>query len=363
MRAAILTPADGAVAVEQVSTAELKPQDVRLQIEASGVCHSDLSTIRGMLPSAELSAIVLGHEAAGTVLEVGSAVTRCTVGDRVIFSWWPQCGSCWYCLRGAATQCEFAAQLRADRSYSVIRSAGDRAYTLGMGAFAEEMIAHEFCAVPVESDLPSTQLALIGCGVTTGVGAVLWTAGVEPGSSVAVFGCGGVGQFAVQGARVAGATTIVAVDPVALKRDTAIQMGATHALDPSDGTAVEQLHELTNGRGVDYAFEVVGLPQVIQDAFLATRARGTVVAVGVPRAGSQVTFPADVLLAREKRILGSFYGSSVARVHFPLILQMVAAGQIDVASSISRQLHLGDVMEAFRAMEAGEVIRSVIVPG
>ena len=213
----------------------------------------------------------------------------------------------------------------------------------------------------IETDLPSEQLALIGCGVTTGVGAALMTAKVQPGSTVAVIGCGGVGQSVIQGARIAGASRIFAVDPVEMKRKTAEQLGATDLVDPADGDPIEQVKAATGGRGTDYAFEVIGLPDTILQAYNTARRGGTVVIVGMPRIEDMVTFPAMQLFSDEKKMLGCFYGSAQVRRDFPKLVDLAETGRLDIGSMVSRRIKLDDVNDAFRAMEAGEVIRSVIV--
>src|SRR5881397_240994 len=251
MKAAMCLEQDQPLAVEDVTPLDPGPDDVIVRITASGVCHSDLSVINGTLPAGK---VVLGHEGTGVVEKVGADVTRLAVGDRVIGSFIPACGVCWYCLHGQSNLCA--------ETYSVMfmprvrRANGEELQAMtGLGTFAEMMTVSHHSVVKVESDLPDEQLALIGCGVTTGVGAALNTAAVAPGSTVAVFGCGGVGQSVVQGARIAGAARIVAVDPVELKRTSALRLGATDALDPTEGDAVEQIRSLTGGHGVDYAFD------------------------------------------------------------------------------------------------------------
>jgi S-(hydroxymethyl)glutathione dehydrogenase/alcohol dehydrogenase len=202
---------------------------------------------------------------------------------------------------------------------------------------------------------------LIGCGVTTGVGAALNTARVQPGSSVAVVGCGGVGQAVIQGARIAGAARIIAVDPVALKREAATALGATDVVDPGDGDPVAAVQALTGGRGVDYAFEVIGLPETILQAFNCARAGGTAVVVGVPRLDSMVSVPSFPLVLQEKRLLGCVYGSAQVRRDFPRLISLVEQDKLDLGSMVSRRIKLDEINDAFRAMQAGEVIRSVIV--
>jgi S-(hydroxymethyl)glutathione dehydrogenase / alcohol dehydrogenase len=361
MKAAVFTPPETKLVIEEVTLDTLGPQDVRVTVEASGVCRSDLSILRATAEAAGsvgAPPMILGHEGAGVVTAVGTDVRRVEVGDRVIASFVPECGECWYCVRGESNHCETYGGSGAGH---VTRSDGSRPLGMsGLGTFAEEMIVHEHAVVPVRTDLPSEQLALIGCGVTTGVGAALWTAQVKPGATVAVFGCGGVGQFVMQGARIAGAARIFAVDPVPMKREHARQAGATDLVDPSSADPVEQIREATGGRGVDYAFEVIGNPNVIMQAYDATRPRGTTVVVGMAAADATITLPAVPLFLQEKRLIGSFYGSAQIRRNFADLVALAESGQLDIGSAVSRRIRLDEVNDAFRAMEAGEVIRSVI---
>ncbi len=359
MRVALLTAVGEPLEIETVTPEPLGPQDVRVRIDASGVCHSDVSIATGIVPMP--TPVILGHEGAGTVLEVGDRVTRVRVGDRVISSFLPACGDCWYCIRNLSQHCVRlldVAMVRRSR-----RESGKKVFSMsGLGTFADEMINHEWSLVPVETDLPAEQLALIGCGVMTGVGAVLNTAAVAPGSSVAVIGLGGVGQAVVQGARIAGAARVIGIDPVALKRGTASQLGASHVIDPGDGDLVERVRELTGGRGADYTFEVVGKPETIAAAREATRPAGTVVIVGMPAFDATVTFPAYALFSDEKLLVGSNYGSAQVRRDFPRLVALAESGALDLASMVSRTIALDDVNAAFEAMTSGEVVRSVIVP-
>jgi S-(hydroxymethyl)glutathione dehydrogenase/alcohol dehydrogenase len=331
---------------------------VRVQFAASGVCHSDLTVARGRLPSP--LPMVLGHEGAGTVLEGGAAVQEVAPGDRVIASFVPTCGACWFCTNGEGHLCTSSAAAR--QAVRGTRGDGSTVTAMsGLGTFADVMTTGAASVVKVETDLPSEQLALIGCAVTTGVGAVLNTAEVRAGDIVAVIGAGGVGQAVVQGARIAGASRILVVDPVALKREAARQAGATDLLDPAEDDPVAQLLDATDGRGVDHAFEVVGHPDTILQAFGAARRGGTVVVVGMAGGGATVSFPAARLFSDAKRLLGCFYGSARIRRDFPRMIGLIEAGRLDVGSMVSRRLRLDEVDEGFRAMEAGEVIRSVIV--
>ena len=358
MRAAIFTESNGDLSVEDVTPTDPGPRDVVVHITASGICHSDLSVINGTLPMPPPA--ILGHEGAGVVEKVGDAVTGLKVGDRVIGSFIPACGVCWFCLRDQSNLCENTYTVMAN--HRATRSDGSPLPTMtGLGTFADMMTVDEMSVVKVETDLPDEQLALIGCGVTTGVGSALNTAKVEPGSSVVVIGCGGVGQAVIQGARIAGAARIIAVDPVELKRNMALTLGATDVLDPGAGDIVSQVQALTGGRGADYAFEVIGIPELVTQAFNCVRSGGTAVAVGVPRFDQEITLPSFPLILSEKRLLGTVYGSAQVRRDFPRLIGLVEQGKLDLDHMVSKTIGLDDINEGFKAMQAGEVIRSVIV--
>lgn len=358
MRVAMFVESDQDLVIEEVDAMAPGPNDVVVRIGASGVCHSDLSIINGSLPLPP--PCILGHEGTGIVEEVGPSVAGFRPGDRVIASFVPNCGHCFFCVRGQANLCDQT--LIVGMTPRATRADGSIAggFT-GLGTFSDVMTVHESSLVKIETDLPDEQLALIGCGVTTGVGAVLNTAAVEPGSTVAVIGCGGVGQAVIQGARIAGAARIIAIDPVELKRKAAEQLGATDLVDPAAGDPVAAVAALTGGRGADYAFEVIGLPETILQAWGTARRGGTVVIVGMPRLDSQVTLPGFGLFFDEKKLLGCVYGSAQVRRDFPRFIGLVESGQLDLSSLVSRRIQLEDVNDAFAAMQAGEVIRSVIV--
>ena len=357
MRAAVLTEYNQPLVIEELEDPPLGPRDVRVQIDASGVCHSDLTVQTGGVPMPV--PIILGHEGAGTVLEVGKEVSRVKAGDQVIASFIPACGICFHCLQDESNLCEKSSEMMiAGRGK---RADGSMAFGMtGLGTFADYMTTDEASLVKVETDLPAEQLALIGCGVTTGVGAALFTAKIKPGSTVAVIGCGGVGQSVIQGARIAGASRIFAIDPVEMKRKTAEQQGATDLIDPAQGDPTAQVQSLTGGRGTDYAFEVIGLPDTILQAYNTARRGGTVVIVGMPRMEHTVTFMAMQLFYDEKKMLGCLYGSAQVRRDFPKLVNLVETGRLDIGSMVSRRIKLDEINDAFRAMEAGEVIRSVI---
>ena len=358
MRAAVFVGVEQPLSIENVKPAEPGPGDVIVEIGASGVCHSDLSIMRGYVPLPP--GVILGHEGAGRVVEVGKEVTKVRKGDRVVASFVPACGTCWFCLREQSNHCEQEpATMMTPRG---TRSDGSPYLCMtGLGTFAEAITTSENSVVRVDGDVADEQLALIGCGVTTGVGAALNTARVQPGSTVAVLGCGGVGQAVVQGARIAGAARIIAVDTVPMKREQARKFGATDEVDPKQGDAVEQVKSLTGGRGVDYAFEVIGLPETILQTYNMARNGGTVCIVGMSRMDAQVSFSAFQLFYEEKKILGSKYGSAQVRRDFQRFIDLIESGRLDTGHMVSRTIKLDQVNDAFRAMEAGEVIRSVIV--
>src|SRR5690349_15061744 len=357
MRAAMFTETGADLTIEDVEPAPPGPRDVVVELGASGVCHSDLSLKNGYVGI--MPGTVLGHEGAGKVVEVGSEVTKVQPGDRIVASFIPACGECWFCLHDQSHLC--------DNEFNVMmamrggREDGSQYMAMtGLGTFAEAMTCNDSSIVKIQSDLPDEQLALIGCGVTTGVGAALNTAQVHPGATVAVIGCGGVGQAVIQGARIAGASRIIAVDPVELKRKTAEQAGATDFVDPNEGDPVAQVQQLTSGRGVDYAFEVIGLPETTLQAFNMIRKGGTAVMVGMTRAEATVTLSTFDLFFNEKTLKGCKYGSGQVRRDFQRFADLIETGRLDTGSMVSRTIKLDEVNEAFRAMEAGEVIRSVI---
>ncbi|BCY13306.1 alcohol dehydrogenase [Actinoplanes sp. L3-i22] len=332
------------------------PGEIRIRVRAAGVCHSDQSARDGGLP--QPMPAVLGHEAAGDVIEVGDGVDDLAAGDRVIVNWLPSCGTCAECRRGEPFLC----MTHVMAGYALPRfMAGDLPIfgMAGCGAFAEEMVVPRIGAVPIEADVPYDVAALVGCGVMTGVGAVVNTARVRPGDTVVVIGCGGVGIAAIQGARVSGAAIIAAVDTVPAKLDVARRFGATHAVAP------EQLSDLvtgiTGGEGFDYAFDVVALPQTLRTAWTAARRGGTVVVVGAGRAEHLVEFNPFELLFEGKRIIPSLYGSAYPPRDFPKLIALWRAGRLDLAGMISHRLRLEQADEALAALGRGDVIRQVIV--
>jgi S-(hydroxymethyl)glutathione dehydrogenase / alcohol dehydrogenase len=356
MRAALLKGLNEELEVRDDIQAEGPGHDeVRVRIAATGVCHSDLSGQDGTLPHP--MPVVLGHEGAGEVIAIGDGVTTVAPGDHVIISWVPPCGSCRFCLGGQPNLC--SAFLSRQLEEPKFRAADLPVFGFaGTGTFAEECVVPVQAAIPIDADIPFDVAALVGCGVMTGVGAALNTANVRPGSQVVVFGCGGVGISVIQGARIAGAAEIVAVDVVEPKLELARDFGATHATTPDGLPALVTEH--TGGLGFDYAFEVVGRPETIRNAWEATRRGGTTVVVGAGRMDAMVPFSAFELFYFERKLLGCWYGSADVRTDFHRLLRLWRHGKLELEGMITRRIDLSEINEAFQACRNGEVIRSVI---
>ena len=359
MRAALLRGVGEALEVrDDLELDGPGPGEVRVRLAATGVCHSDLSLQNGTIPHP--MPCVPGHEGAGVVEGVGDGVTALAEGDHVIISWVPPCGSCRFCLGDQPNLCSSLGLGSMPAPH--LKQGGDAVFAgIGTATFAEETVVPATAAVRIDDDVPLDVASLIGCGVMTGVGAAINTAKVSPGSSVVVIGCGGVGVNVIQGARLAGAAEIVAVDLMDQKLKWARQFGATHAVTPDQLLATSE--ELTGGIGFDYAFEVIGRPETIRSAWDATRRGGTTTVVGAGRLDAMVTFSAFELFYAEKKLLGCVYGSADVRVDFHRLLRLWRQGKLDLEGLISRRIDLADINEAFAAMERGEVIRTVVELG
>lgn len=329
--------------------------EVRVRILATGVCHSDMSARDGVVVTQP--PVVLGHEGAGEIIGVGPEVVGLKVGDHVIAAWTTPCGHCQDCYRGQGHLCRRGATKEQGSPAFLVGGAPAGAFG-GIGVFSQETVIPAVSAIKIPKEVPIDIASLIGCGISTGVGAAINSAKVEPGSACVVFGCGGVGLSVVQGCRVAGAAVIVGVDPLESKRELAQKFGATHTCTPDElGTMIE---ELTDG-GFDYAFDVVGGSRVIRATFDATRRGGTAVYVGIGRNDDPAQFNSMDLIS-ERTMRGSSYGSSDVRTDFHRYLKLWEAGQLDLESMISRRGSLDDINEAFRALAAGETIRTVLTP-
>lgn len=344
--------------VDDVEVAAPGPGEVRLKLHAAGLCHSDLSGMNGTLP--QLAPFVPGHEGAGEIVEVGDGVGDVKVGDHVIVAWTPPCGTCKACLRGEPNLC-LNLMLSLVPSPRFRRGDGSQPFGFaGTGTWVEEAVLPQQAVIPIPDDVPYEIGALIGCGVTTGIGAAINTAKVVPGSSVIVFGCGGVGISAIQGAKVAGAAEIVAVDTIPHKLEEAKHFGATHGTspDPNDLAAVQ--NEVTQGEGFDYAFECIGIAPTFRAAWDATRRGGTTVIVGAGRSDAKLELDGFEMFFSEKRLLGSYYGGANVRTDFHRIIRLWRAGRVDLEGMISRRLQLPEMNDAIQALKKGEVLRQVV---
>jgi S-(hydroxymethyl)glutathione dehydrogenase/alcohol dehydrogenase len=358
MKAAVLRAYKTPLEIEDVSLGDPGPREVRVRTVACGVCHSDLHCLEGGLPVPPPT--VLGHEPAGVVEAVGSEVVHVAPGDHVIGCLSAFCGTCEYCLRGQPNLCGGAATMRPADAPPRLHKNGERIHQFAhLSAFAEEMLVHENALVKIRSDMPLDRAALIGCGVTTGLGAALNTAGVRPGDTCAVIGCGGVGLAAIQGCHIAGASRIVAVDTVAWKLDLARKLGATDGVNASEGDAAVQVLGLTGG-GVDHSFECIGTPKTCQQAAMMIRKGGTCVLVGVVPVGVGVEFQGLDIVLQGKTIVGSMMGSNRFRIDMPRFVDFYLDGRLKLDEMISTRLALREVNDAFEKMKAGEIARSVI---
>jgi S-(hydroxymethyl)glutathione dehydrogenase/alcohol dehydrogenase len=356
-KAAVLT-SHGEYSVETVGVRDPEEGELRVKLGASGVCHSDLHAITGDLPMP--LPLVLGHEGAGVVEDVGPGVRRFKPGDHVVLNWVPSCGSCWFCQSGNSYLCE-QGYVHALGHPNFDHNGTPTSQLAGVGSMSEYTVVPESGAIVIEPDVPLDRACLIGCGVMTGVGAVINTAQVRPGQSVAVFGAGGVGLNVVQGAVLAGAETIIAVDLNDRKLGFAKQFGATHMVNSGATDPVSAIQELTGGRGADVCFEVIGIADVITQAFFATRRGGKTVVVGVAPAGAMVSVPGMILPLAEKSLIGSLYGSANMARDVPRLIGLYRAGRLKLDELITRRYRIGEVHDAFTAMQNGEVARGVIV--
>ncbi|RFU86141.1 Zn-dependent alcohol dehydrogenase [Streptomyces triticagri] len=356
MRAAVLheTGQEKLEVVDDLEAVGFGPGKVRIRVRATGLCHSDLSAMNGVLP--QPAPFVPGHEGAGEILDVGDGVTSLKQGDRVLMCWLPSCGECPSCLRGQTQLCLAGFMNAGVPNFK--RSGGDVFGFAGTGTFAEEVVVDAACAVPIPDDVPFDIAALIGCGVTTGLGAAVNTADVEAGSSVAVIGCGGVGISAIQGARLKGAAQIVAVDPVESRREAALRFGATEAVAPDALDDAKQ--RITAGEGFDYVFEVVGKSATARVAYDTTRRGGTLCIVGAGALDDFLQLNMFELFFDEKRILPSMYGGGDVLGSYRRSIALWRAGRIDLAGLITHRVQLPEINEALDQMRTGVALRTCI---
>ncbi len=343
----------------------LPPQrgEVLVEVEAAGLCHSDLALVEGVrrppLP------IVLGHECAGRVVEVGENVASPRKGERVVLSFAQSCGECVYCLSGRPTICDAG---RAANYEGKLVTGGTRFrlngrevhHHLGVSAFSEYIVVPSSSAIPVPFDLPVEKLALFGCAIPTAFGAVMNVAHVNLGSSVAVFGCGGLGLNLIQASKIVGATQIIAVDIIENKLERALKLGATDVVDASKKDPVAEVKKLTEGRGADYCFEATGDTRVMTQAFLATRKGGTTVILGVTSSEDRVELPSWLIMGEERRVLGSYMGSIVPRRDIPVILNLFSQGRIRLEEVITGEIRLDELNEALDRLAEGVAVRQIV---
>ncbi|HEY7105200.1 MAG TPA: Zn-dependent alcohol dehydrogenase [Acidimicrobiia bacterium] len=361
MRAAVLEGAGQRFSIDDsIVVADPGPGYARVKVSHCGVCHSDLTAQR----AAALTPVVLGHEASGVVDAVGEGVTLLAPGDKVVLTPIAPCGRCYFCVRGESGCCvnnqAVLANSFADGTTGLSRHGATVYRGLGVGGFAEYALCTETGAVKVPDDAPLDVVCVIGCAVQTGVGAVLNTARVEPGATVLVLGLGGIGQSVVQGARVAGASRIVASDPVAGRREAAGRLGATDVVDPGTEDVVAAVRRLT-GVGADYAFECAGLAALAHVGIAATRPGGTTVLVGAPPVDQAITLAPAVLFGiQEKKLLGCFLGGCNSLRDIPRMVALWQAGQLDLEGLVTHRRPLAEVNDAFADLEAGRGIRTVL---
>ncbi|MFD5623137.1 Zn-dependent alcohol dehydrogenase [Streptomyces yangpuensis] len=340
--------------VDDMEAVGFGPGKVRIRVRATGLCHSDLSAMSGVLP--QPAPFIPGHEGSGVITDVGDGVTSHRIGDRVLVCWLPPCGHCPSCRRGQGHLCLEAFGNVATPNFK--RASSDIFGFAGTGTFSEEMVVPAACAVPIPDDVPFDIAALIGCGVTTGLGAAINTAAVEAGSSVAVIGCGGVGISVIQGAKVQGAAQIVAVDPVESRREAALRFGATEAVSPEE--FADAKNRITAGEGFDYVFEVVGKSATAQKAYEMTRRGGSVVVVGAGALDDNFQINMFSLFFDEKKILPSMYGGGDVLRSYERTIALWRAGRIDLANLITHRVSLAEVNDALDQMRTGVALRTCI---
>lgn len=349
--------------VETLDLAEPRAGEVLVKVAAAGVCHSDWHLMTGATKHAV--PVVPGHEGAGVVEAVGPGVTKFKTGDHIALSWAPNCGHCFYCLEGRPSLCETYVGpiwdgLMMDGTTRLSKNGQPVYHFSALACFADYCVVPQECCVLMPKEIPLTIAALIGCAVTTGVGATLNTVKVKPGSSVAVFGAGGVGLSVIMGAKLTGASRIIAIDKAEGKLDIAKAFGATDVL-MGGPEATEAIRTITSGRGADFVFEAIGIPAVQEQSLAATRKGGTLVLVGISPMGSGTNLPGAIIARQEKTITGSYYGTANPARDFPLIADLYQRGLLDLGRLISKQYPLEQINEAYAEMLRGETARGVIV--
>lgn len=365
MHAAVLHGAGAPVVVEEVELDPPGPGEALVRVDAAGVCHTDQHYMSGDLVCP--LPVVVGHEGAGTIESVGAGVTRFAPGDRVCLLWRPRCGECVYCVSGAPNMCVKAGVQATsggliDGTSRLHRTdGGPLHHLLGVSCFAQYAVMSERALVAVPADVPSEIAAIVGCAVISGVGAVMNAIGACAGRSSAVFGAGGVGLSAVMGAVLAGANPVVVVDVVPERLALAETLGATHVIDAASADVRAAIDAIVPG-GVDYAIEAVGRPDLLATAFECLRPRGQLVAVGLSSRETQLSVPLNQLVQREKRVVGSLYGSANPAVDLPRIFELYTAGRLPLDRLLGRRYPLADINAAYDELRSGAVGRAVVLP-
>jgi Zn-dependent alcohol dehydrogenase len=362
IRAALLTEVGADLVVDEVQLDPPRAGEVAVDVHHCGVCHSDVHYLDGSLRTG--LPVVLGHEAAGVVAEVGPGVTDLAPGDPVVLTMAPSCGRCYWCVRGQRTLCQTYSGLVGgaypDGSTRLSWRGQPVRRGLVLAAFSERTVVPAAAAVRIPADVPTHLAAVVGCAVQTGIGAVLNTAAVPVGASVVVSGLGAVGLSIVQGARIAGATTILGVDPSAERREQATRFGATHVLDPAEHKVEEAARDLTEGRGADYTFDAVGRGDVVGTLLKATRNGGTTVMVGIPSTEDVVSLRALPHAFYEKKLIGCYLGSADPHRDFPRILDLWRHGRLDLEAMVTTRRPLDEVNEAVGDLRAATGVRTVL---
>src|SRR6201994_4347873 len=360
MSAAVFRKVHEPLTIEQVQVDKPWGREVLVRTVATGVCHSDLHVVDGLGRFPLDRPFVLGHEGAGVVEAVGADVTTMRVGDHVVACLSGFCGTCPQCLSGHPNVCTGNAVARDEQAAPRISQSGQPFRTFAaIGSYAEYMLLHENSLVRIDQEIPLDRAALVGCGVLTGVGAALRSAGLQAGQTVAVFGCGGVGLSIVQGARIGGARQIIAVDQFDSKLEMAKGVGATHTVNSKQADPVQAVRALSKGLGVDHAFEAVGLPILCRQAIESLAIRGTATIVGVLPPDAMIEFP-WLAIRPECKVQTSRMGSNRFRIDIPHYLDFYKQGRLDLDAMVTKTGRLSDINDAFRAMKAGEVARTVL---
>jgi S-(hydroxymethyl)mycothiol dehydrogenase len=355
VKGAVVLAKNAPVEIVDIVIPDPGPGEAVVDVLTCGVCHTDLHYVHGGV--GDDFPYLLGHESTGVVSAIGEGVTNVKVGERVILNWRAVCGECRACLKG---QPQYCFNTHNAKQKMTLADDTELSPALGIGSFAEKTLVAAGQCTPVREDVDAAAVGLLGCGVMAGVGAAINTAAVQRGESVAVIGCGGVGVAAIQGARLAGATTIIAVDIDQAKIDQALRLGATHGVNSREQDPVEAIRALTGGFGADVVIEAIGRPETYEQAFYARDLAGRVVLVGVPTPGMRLDLPLDDVFGRGGSLKSSWYGDCLPSRDFPMLVEQYRAGRLDLDAFVSERIGIDEINEAFEKMSKGLVLRSVV---